>query len=125
MPERLPALLVLDDEEMVRENLQAYLEDEGFSVIAGGSAEEALELLKSHDVDLCIVDMRLPGASGNEFILRANGVNPELRFIIHTGSTNYKLPAELKDIGVERDHVFIKPVKDMQHLVRAIITQTT
>ncbi|EGY27690.1 MAG TPA: response regulator [Desulfovibrio sp.] len=113
-------ILVVDDEEMVRENLEAYLEDEGFRVVTAGSGEEALDLLAHHRPDVGIIDMRLPGMSGNDFIIRAHQVLPTLRYLIHTGSTNYKLPSELIAIGVERADIHIKPLQNMDDLVQGI-----
>lgn len=113
-------VLVVDDEEMVRENLEAYLEDEGFKVATAGSGEEALELLASVSPHVGIIDMRLPGMSGNDFIIKAHAVNPALRYLIHTGSTNYKLPVEVMNVGVTHEDVYIKPLQNMDMLVRGI-----
>lgn len=62
-------ILVVDDEQMVRENLVDYLEDEGLDVISVGSAEEALNLMKTEHADIAIVDMRLPVMHGNDLII--------------------------------------------------------
>lgn len=113
-------VLVVDDEEMVRENLEAYLEDEGFVVHTAGSGEDGLEILSGVQPDVGIIDMRLPGMSGNDFIVQAHGLRPDMRYLIHTGSTNYKLPMELMSIGVTRDYIFIKPLQNMEDLVNAI-----
>ncbi|UZP68658.1 response regulator [Desulfovibrio mangrovi] len=113
-------ILVVDDEEMVRENLEAYLEDEGFVVHTAGSGEEGLEVLAGVNPQVGIIDMRLPGMSGNDFIIKAHEVKPELKYLIHTGSTNYKLPFELMQIGVTRDEIFIKPLQNMDDLVEGI-----
>lgn len=113
-------VLVVDDERMVRENLEAYLEDEGFRVITASSGEDALALLEHAEPHVVIIDMRLPGMSGNDFILCAHAAHPALRYIIHTGSTNYKLPPELAQIGIRAEGVFIKPLSNMDILVRAI-----
>jgi len=113
-------VLVVDDEEMVRENLEAYLEDEGFKVATAGSGEEALELLASVSPHVGIIDMRLPGMSGNDFIIKAHAVNPALRYLIHTGSTNYKLPVVVMNVGVTHEDIYIKPLQNMDMLVRGI-----
>lgn len=113
-------VLVVDDEEMVRENLEAYLEDEGFNVVTAASGEAALELLAGVSPHVGIIDMRLPGMSGNDFILRAHVVRPELKYLIHTGSTNYKLPAELIAMGVTREDIYTKPLQNMDDLVKGI-----
>jgi len=115
-----PVILILDDEEMVRENIQVFFEDEGYATLTASSGEEALKLLESNKVDVCIVDMRLPGMSGNDFILKANAAYPGTRCLIHTGSTNYKLPSALIDLGVTRDMVFIKPLRDLYILANAV-----
>lgn len=115
-----PTVLVLDDEEMVRENLEAFLEDEGFNVLSAPSAEDALTVVRNNAIDVGIIDMRLPGMSGHDFISEAHVISPTTRFIVHTGSTNYKLPQKLVAIGIGNDQVFIKPVADMGVLVDTI-----
>jgi DNA-binding NtrC family response regulator len=110
-------LLVLDDDDVIRENLLAYLEDEGFDVTGSSSAENAVELLKDHVFDAGIIDMRLPGMDGAEFILKAYKLNPDMRFVIHTGSTNYVLSDELRKIGIMPEQVLLKPVKDMAEII--------
>lgn len=122
MSNEIIVVLVVDDEEMVRENLEAYLEDEGFVVYTAGSGEEGLEVLTRVQPQVGIIDMRLPGMSGNDFIVKAHEVCPQLKYLIHTGSTNYKLPAELMNIGVTRDEIFIKPLQNMDALVTGIFT---
>ncbi|MEW5721534.1 MAG: response regulator [Thermodesulfobacteriota bacterium] len=113
-------VLVVDDDEFVRLNLLAYLEDEGFSVFSATSGEEALGLLDHQEVDVAAVDMRLPGMDGNTFILKAHQARPGTRFVVYTGSINYNLPESLKAVGVRTEHVFLKPVEDMEILRRAI-----
>ncbi|HPA73165.1 MAG TPA: response regulator [Spirochaetota bacterium] len=115
-------ILVLDDEELVRANIVAFLEDEGFAVIPAESGEEALEILKSRPVDIGIIDMRLPGIDGNTFILQAHALNPRMRFMIHTGSINYTLPRELHEIGVRAGDVFRKPETSLTDMLGKIRT---
>lgn len=113
-------VLVVDDEIMIRVNLMAYLEDEGFDVQCAESGEDALELLRSQRFDVGIIDMRLPGMDGNAFILRAHALDAHMRFIIHTGSTEYSLPNELIELGLNSRDVLLKPIADMNILVEAV-----
>jgi DNA-binding NtrC family response regulator len=113
-------ILVVDDENVVCSNVIAFLEDEGFTVFSATSGEEALSLLHSKDVDVGIIDMRLPGIDGNTFIMRAHEMKPIMKFLIHTGSTNYSLPSTLVDLGISPNQVFRKPLLDMGQLVSAI-----
>ncbi len=106
-------ILLVDDEEIVRITLEAYLEDEGFSVISANSGEEALEMLADQSIDIGIIDMRLPGIDGNTLISKLNKLRPEMKFIIHTGSMGYTLPDSLAGLGISDELVFKKPIKSM------------
>lgn len=113
-------VLVLDDDDMVRSNLCAFLEDEEFAVLSVASGEEALQHLKHTPVDIGIIDIRLPGMDGTSVILHAHALVPTMYFLIHTGSRSYKLPSELVELGLRPEDVFQKPVSDMSAIVRAI-----
>lgn len=120
MPLRTPQLLVLDDEPLIRMNLAAFLSDEGYQVHEAASAEAGLALLAEQAVDLVLVDLRLPGLDGASFMGMAHRLRPEVRFLIHTGSMEFRLPAELAALGLGHDDVFCKPLPDMAVLSRAI-----
>ncbi|HHO48260.1 MAG TPA: sigma-54-dependent Fis family transcriptional regulator [Desulfobacteraceae bacterium] len=59
-------LLIIDDEESIRESLSGILGDEGFATLTASSAEEGLELLDQKDVDLILLDIWMPGMDGLE-----------------------------------------------------------
>lgn len=113
-------ILIVEDDELLRRNLRAYLEDEGFKVIVAGSAEEGLKILTGAGIDAAIVDIRLPGIDGNTFIERAHRLDPCLRFVIYTGSAGYKPSRSLRTLGIGEKSVFIKPISDMALLAGAI-----
>ena len=113
-------VLVVDDEEIIRINLVAFLEDEGFYVLSAGSCEEALELLAVQTVDTAVVDIRLPRMDGNDFIVKAHEMHPKTKFVVYTGSTSYTLPETFISLGISVDHVFKKPLDDIGILAQAI-----
>lgn len=118
MPES--RILIIDDEASIRESLGAYLEDCGYHVAAAESAEEALEMLCQAPFDLAVVDMRLPGESGDAFILKAAAQFPKLRFVVHTGSVEFHLTDELMALGIGARDVYLKPLHDLSLLVEGI-----
>jgi CheY-like chemotaxis protein len=120
MSEGRQRILVVDDEESIRRSLRAYLEDEGVDVSAASSGEEALEILSHCHVDAAIVDIRLPGMDGNTFIERANGLCPEMIFVIYTGSVDYKVPVRLRAAGLNDQQIFKKPLGDMSALATSV-----
>lgn len=52
-------ILIIDDEQSIRESLSGILEDEGFTPVTSASAEEGLEILESEDIDLVLLDIWL------------------------------------------------------------------
>jgi len=119
-------VLIVDDEPMIRESLQAYLEDEGIPAVAVNSGEEALNTVQqSCAFAVCIMDMRLPGMDGNTAIRRLHALRPGLEFLIHTGSSDYTLPPDLRALGVSELRIYPKPLVDMAPLaatVRALLS---
>ncbi len=79
-------ILVVEDEELVRETIAAELEDAGFVVIEADTAEQGLEVLEERPVGVLFTDIRLPGRlDGWELAERARSLYPELPVIYATG----------------------------------------
>lgn len=114
------SVLVIDDEPAICMSLTAFLEDYGFKASCAETAEEALELMKSNQYDVCICDLRLPAMQGDELILTARQLYPNQRHIIYTGSISYTLSEPLKALGMRPEHVFLKPVRVLTLLVKCI-----
>lgn len=62
-----PHILVVDDDDRLRDLLQRFLTEQGFVVASANSAEQAAELLQSLTFDLLVVDVMMPGQSGLDF----------------------------------------------------------
>ncbi|MFZ1864603.1 MAG: sigma-54 dependent transcriptional regulator [Polyangiales bacterium] len=71
-------VLVVDDEKNIRRTLRMVLEGSGFNALEASSAEQCLEMLKENEVDLIILDVRLPKMSGIEALERIRSA-PETR----------------------------------------------
>ncbi len=114
-------VLLVDDETFVAEGVRAYLEDEDIEVRITSSAEAALELVRQGTrFHVCIMDMRLTGMDGNTAIRALAYADPELRFLIHTGSAGYVIPDDLRAIGILNSDLFFKPQIDMGVLTVAV-----
>ena len=118
MVKKLPIkLLVIDDEPSIRKSLVEFISDYDIDVDSAESAEEALEILKKKKTDVIIVDLRLPGISGDAFIFEANKIYPCLQFLIYTGFLDYQISDQLKKIGLTEQNIFYKPVQDLSIIV--------
>ena len=113
-------VLVIDDEPAICMSLTAFLEDYGFNASSAESAEEALDLMKNNVYDVCIVDLRLPGMSGEDLIIQARDRYPDQRHIIYTGSISYNLSEKLQALGMRPEHVFLKPIRVLTLLVKCV-----
>lgn len=113
-------VLIVDDEPAIRNSLVEFLEDCQFDLYAADSAEHALDLIARIPIDVAVVDIRLPKLDGDSLIMQAHLLRPNLRFLIHTGSVEYKLPEELRRLGVTPKHVFHKPQMDLSVFETAI-----
>lgn len=61
-------LLLVDDEPGLREAVQAYLEDSGFTVDVAGNARDGWDILQQHNPDLVISDIMMPQVDGYKFL---------------------------------------------------------
>jgi CheY-like chemotaxis protein len=113
------SVLILDDDELVRESVSAFLEDEGFRVATVSTAEGALAMLQSGSYDLCITDFTLPGMDGEKLIILAHEICPETRFIMHSGF-NFIPSEEMSKTGFTIENVMPKPIIRLELLSEKI-----
>ncbi len=78
-------LLLVDDEEALREVVAERLSDRGFEVQQAASGEQALEKLADFAFDILLADLRLPGVGGREVVQAALERYPDIIAIIITG----------------------------------------
>jgi len=88
-------ILVVDDEQSMREFLEIFLRREGYDVLTAECVDAALAQLDADDVDLVITDMQMPDRSGLDLILAAREVSPETLMIVVTafGTTDSAIAA--------------------------------
>lgn len=113
-------ILIVDDELMTRMTLAGYLRDYGYTVKAVSSAREAIQYQQITPYEICIVDIRMPGIDGVETIRQLHTIEKTTRYIIYTGSPQFKLPPNLRATGLREEHIVHKPILDMGVFVELI-----
>ena len=113
-PAGVVTVLVVDDEEPIRNALRKFLKQQQFEVYAASSADEALQQLRLHKIALMLSDIRMPGTSGVDLVPQALEIEPELAILMLTavndatsaalcmqrGALDYLTkPIELADLG--------------------------
>jgi len=81
---RKPGILVVDDDEGIRENIADLLSTEDYRVIVASNANEAMDRLAAEDVDLLLTDFQMPGRNGVELIEAARTTKKDLPAILMT-----------------------------------------
>ena len=79
-------ILVVDDEECIRNTLEIFLADEGYDVTTAGNYKEGLAILDHKEFNLIIVDMILRDGSGLDLIHEIKARNRNCQVIIITGA---------------------------------------
>jgi DNA-binding NtrC family response regulator len=78
------AVLIVDDEVLIRETLAEFLNGEGFAVCTCASAEEALEKAAARRFDAALCDVQLPGLDGLQLLERLHRLSPETSVLLIT-----------------------------------------
>lgn len=112
-------LLLIDDHPIVLAGIRNILEvcPEIGEIYAADSAAKALELLKSHDISICMVDIELPDMSGFELIEQIRLLYPDMRIIIETMHSEVWIVRRM--VKADVDAVILKQ-SDPENLQEAI-----
>jgi len=101
MPRRTPnapsgsTVLVVDDDTSILDSVRALLEREGHRVLTAQSGEQALEILKTNELHLLIVDYFMPRMTGAELIEEVRRFDPLVQIVLQTGYAGDKPPREM------------------------------
>lgn len=111
-----PAILVVDDEQLIRWSIRAHLEQAGFKVVVAENGKSALDSF-DENVRLALVDFRLPDTDGLELIRRLKQQRPDCQVILMTAFGSPEVAEQAVATGAFR--VVDKPfnLDDMTHLV--------
>jgi two-component system cell cycle response regulator CpdR len=90
-------ILLVEDDEDIRDATAAILDAEGFRVLVAGSSDEAIQLLGQEQVDVLFTDIVMPGIDGVELARQAKRLHPNLKFMFMTGY--YSRFADAKELG--------------------------
>ncbi|CAB1058269.1 hypothetical protein D1BOALGB6SA_3025 [Olavius sp. associated proteobacterium Delta 1] len=94
-------ILLINDDEWIRDSLSLLFEAEGCNLLTFETAEEGMEAVKKQAYDIVISDYKLPGTDGLEFFRRVKEKQPNAFEVLITAYANSEILKEAKMIGVK------------------------
>jgi PAS domain S-box-containing protein len=100
-PEGTETLLIVDDEDAIRNILRTAFTRKGYTVVSASNGLEAIEILsdRSHSIDAVLLDINMPGASGVDVVRTIKAFRSELPVLILSGHINTDTRNVLEQLG--------------------------
>ena len=114
-------ILIVDDEQMIRESIRDILLALGYSTVTAGSGEEALSILqKNPGIHLAIVDYIMPKMDGIETIKGLKEINPSIKILLSSGHADRD---KLKKITSNIDGYLFKPyhISELSNKIKELL----
>ena len=107
-------VLIVDDEQVIRETLRDILEYEGYQVDEAENGIEAINLLKKNKYDVALCDIKMPKMDGLEVLEKSLEINPDVPFIMISGHGTIEIAVEATKKGA---YAFISKPPDLNQLL--------
>jgi len=121
----MQTILVIDDDENLRDTIAMMLEQEGFRAILSGDGRDGFDKALTHKPDLVLVDLRLPGMSGTEICKQIRNAKVNTPIIVLSALGDEVDKVLLLEIGA--DDYMVKPfgVRELMARIRAVLRRTS
>lgn len=117
------SVLVIDDEEEIRDILSSVLEDEGYSVETVENGKDAIKRCKNMHFDVALIDINLPDIKGTELLHQLKAIDPKLVRIIITGHPS--IENAVKSVNERSDGYILKPfnIPELLETIKRLISE--
>jgi DNA-binding response OmpR family regulator len=110
-------IMVVDDEEMVRNSLEEILRLEGYDVQAVENGELALNALQCENFDLILLDLKMPGLDGIDILKAITRIAPETKVILLTGHGSLESAIDALRVGA---HDYLLKPASMSEILSSV-----
>jgi DNA-binding response OmpR family regulator len=108
-------ILIVDDEKEIRDLIEIYLKNEGYSIFQAENGEDALKILTQHEIDLIILDVMMPKVDGIEACIRIR--NEKMMPIIMLSAKNQDID-KITGLSIGADDYMTKPFNPLELVAR-------
>lgn len=116
----MTTILVIDDEDLLRQTLRIHLEREGYQIVEAPDGPSGIAAVESGGIDLVLVDILMPMMDGIEVIRALRKGHPQLRIIAMSGGGRLAAPSLLHPAGRLGADVTIAKPFGMKDIARTI-----
>ena len=113
----VPALLLADDEDRIRERLAREMEKEGWKVFPAADGEEAINIFKETKIDIVILDIKMPKKDGLQALHEMRGMSDDFEAIILTGHGDENTAIQALRVGAIN---FLRKPIDLEQMILAV-----
>ena len=109
------SILVVDDEQEIADLVEIYLVSDGYKVFKANNAQEGLEILDKEDIQLCLLDIMMPGMNGLEMCKKIRETNNIPIIMLSAKSTDLD---KILGLGTGADDYVVKPFNPLELVAR-------
>ena len=112
-------ILIIDDEEIIRETASEILEELGYQVLCARDGQEGLDIYRENQelINVIILDMIMPKMNGRECFAQLRKINPEIKVLISSGFTSEEA---MRNINIDDAAGFLKKPFTVTELYEAL-----
>jgi len=117
MSKKVRTLLIVDDEENVRNSLEGYLSEKDYMIVLASDGDEALQLFQSTKIDLVLSDIRMPRMNGLKLLKAVKNIKHSMPVILMTG---YEMSKEELSMLPCRAEAYVSKPFNMENMLTLI-----
>ena len=108
-------ILVVDDEQEIADLVEIYLVSDGYKVFKASNAQDGLDILEKEDIQLCLLDIMMPGMNGLEMCKKIRETNNIPIIMLSAKSTDLD---KILGLGTGADDYVVKPFNPLELTAR-------
>jgi two-component system response regulator RegA len=112
-------ILIVDDDEILRTRMCRAFEHRGLYAYTADSAEAAMQVIAEHEIDLAVIDLKMPGKSGMELLVELKEKSPQTQAVVLTGYGSIANAVEAVKLGAAN---YVTKPADIEQILAAFST---